>query len=74
MSQKKSKTESFVTYHREGYIGNITLNRPDKRNALRIAVWDALNEAIAQAEEDVEARVVLLRGKGISFCAGLGTL
>ena len=71
MSQETPSTERFVTYHREGFIGNIVLNRPDKRNALNVAVWDSLNEAITQAEEDEEVRVVMLRGKGISFCAGL---
>jgi enoyl-CoA hydratase len=60
-----------VTYDREGYVGTITLNRPEKRNALNPSVWDALDDAVAQAEQDAEARVVLLRGEGKSFCAGL---
>ena len=63
--------EKFVTYHREGYLGFITLNRPEKRNALNPKVWNALGEAVGMAEEDAEARVVLLQGKGKSFCAGL---
>lgn len=63
--------EKFVTYHREGYLGFITLNRPEKRNALNPKVWKALGEAVEMAEEDAEARVVLLQGKGKSFCAGL---
>jgi enoyl-CoA hydratase len=60
-----------VTYHREGHIGFITLNRPDKRNALNPVVWKALDMAIGLAEEDGEARVILLSGAGKSFCAGL---
>jgi enoyl-CoA hydratase len=60
-----------VTYERKGHVGSITLNRPEKRNALNPRVWDALDEAVAQAERDAGARVVLLRGKGKSFCAGL---
>ncbi len=60
-----------VTYDRQGHVGTIALNRPDKRNALNPRVWDALDEAIALAEQDAEARVVLLRGEGKSFCAGL---
>lgn len=63
--------QELVTYHREGYLGFITLNRPEKRNALNMAVWLALDRAIAQAEEDTQARVILLRGEGNSFCAGL---
>jgi len=71
MSNEKSREESLVTYHREGYVGFITLNRPEKRNALNPAVWNTLGEAIGMAQEDGEARVILLRGEGKSFCAGL---
>jgi enoyl-CoA hydratase len=71
MSEANAGTGGEVTYHRQGHVGTITLNRPDKRNALNPMVWDALDEAVARAEQDTEARVVLLRGEGKSFCAGL---
>ena len=71
MSEEKTGQESLVTYHREGYVGFIILNRPEKRNALNLALWDALDQAIRLAEEDEEARVILLRGEGKSFCSGL---
>ena len=71
MSEANAGKGGQVTYDRQGHVGTITLNRPDKRNALNPRVWDALDEAIAQAEQDAEARVVLLRGEGKSFCAGL---
>ncbi len=71
MSEEKTGQQSLVTYHREGYVGLITLNRPEKRNALNLALWNALDEAIRLAEEDEEARVFLLRGEGKSFCSGL---
>jgi Delta3,5-Delta2,4-dienoyl-CoA isomerase len=67
----KTGEENPVTYHREGHMGFITLNRPEKRNALNPVVWNALDGAIGMAEKDGEARVVLVRGKGNSFCAGL---
>ena len=66
-----SNKQNLVTYHRDDHIGVITLNRPEKRNALNPVVWNALDTAIGMAEEDPEARVVLLRGEGESFCAGL---
>jgi len=66
-----TENKNLVTYHRDDYIGVITLNRPEKRNALNPVVWDALDRAIGMAEEDPEARVILLRGEGQSFCAGL---
>jgi enoyl-CoA hydratase len=71
MSEANTGKNGQVTYHREGHVGSIILARPEKRNALNPRVWDALDEAIAQAEQDAEARVVLLRGEGKSFCAGL---
>ena len=63
--------KKYAVYHREGYIGYITLNRPDKRNALNVAVWTAIGEAADEAAADAECRVVLLKGEGKSFCAGL---
>ncbi len=71
MTDQGSPSENLVTYHREGFIGFITLSRPEKRNALNPRVWNALNEAIELAEKDGKARVVLLKGEGKSFCAGL---
>ena len=71
MSELEISTNELVAYHREGHIGFITLNRPDKRNALNPKVWSALDEAVSLAEDDVEARVVILQGRGQSFCAGL---
>jgi enoyl-CoA hydratase len=71
MSEEKTGQENLATYHREGYVGLITLNRPEKRNALSLALWNALDDAIHLAAEDEEARVFLLRGEGKSFCSGL---
>ena len=53
----------------EGIL-TLTLNRPDKRNALDATVIDGLAEAIARAELDAEVRVVAVRGAGKDFCAG----
>jgi enoyl-CoA hydratase len=66
-----SNTPDLVTYHREGAIGMISLRREDKRNALNLAVWEAVDAAVRAAEEDMEARVCLVCGAGKSFCAGL---
>jgi enoyl-CoA hydratase len=71
MPDEEHNPKAPVTYHREGYVGTITLNRPDKRNALNPEVWRALGSAVTMAEQDAEARVLLLRGEGKSFCAGL---
>jgi Delta3,5-Delta2,4-dienoyl-CoA isomerase len=69
MSEEKNK--ELVKYHREGHLGFITLNRPEKRNAMNWALWLALEQAVLQAEADKEARVVIVKGEGKTFCAGL---
>lgn len=71
MAEQEEKQKGLVTYHKEGFIGFITLNRAEKRNAMNLALWDSMNAAIAEAEADSEARVVILKGEGKSFCAGL---
>lgn len=71
MAEIQVSSNELVTYHREGHLGYITLNRPDKRNALNPKVWGALDKAVSLAEDDLEARVVILQGRGQSFCAGL---
>ncbi len=48
-----------------------TLNRPDKKNAIDGAMIDALYALLEQAELDATVRVVVLRGAGRDFCAGL---
>jgi methylglutaconyl-CoA hydratase len=54
---------------RDGVL-TLTLDRPDKRNALRAALVDALHAALDRADLDAEVRVVVLRGAGRDFCAG----
>ncbi|HEY6947209.1 MAG TPA: enoyl-CoA hydratase/isomerase family protein [Gemmatimonadales bacterium] len=55
---------------RDAGILTLTLNRPDKRNALSAALIAALASAVREAELDAAVRVVLLRGAGRDFCAG----
>ncbi|HEY0946114.1 MAG TPA: enoyl-CoA hydratase/isomerase family protein [Opitutaceae bacterium] len=49
----------------------LTLNRPEKRNALNIAVLEELCLALAAVEKDLAKRVLVVRGAGPVFCAGL---
>ena len=53
-----------------GGILTLTLNRPDKRNALSAAMIDALHDALDRADLDASVAVVVLRGAGADFCAG----
>ncbi len=56
----------------ERYSGvlTLTLNRPEKRNALDSLMIDALHEQLERAEVDAAVRVVVIRGAGKDFCAG----
>ncbi len=49
----------------------LTLNRPDRRNALSRGLIAALTEAFERAREDAAARCVILTGAGNAFCAGM---
>jgi methylglutaconyl-CoA hydratase len=60
---------SLSTEIRAGAL-TLTLDRPDKRNALNAAMIDALHAGLEQAELDATIRVVVLRGAGKDFCAG----
>jgi len=53
-----------------GGILAITLNRPERRNAITVAMYAALADAIASASEDDETRVITIRGEGQDFAAG----
>ena len=53
-----------------GAVRVLTLNRPEKRNALDTALTKALLEALRATDEDDEVRAVLLTGAGPAFCAG----
>lgn len=62
-----------VTIARDGPIAIVTLNRPDKLNALDVALIEALVAAGEGLKQAREVRAVVLTGAGASFCAGLDT-
>ena len=61
---------NLVTYSVSERIAFITLNRPEKRNALNPELVTALMTAFTQAENDEHVRVVILKANGDAFCAG----
>jgi enoyl-CoA hydratase/carnithine racemase len=63
--------DSRIQVHVNDRVASIVLNRPQKRNALNDAMLGELLEAIAQVEADDSVRVLVLRGEGSSFCAGV---
>jgi len=63
-------SEPVLLYAVEGGIATLTLNRPDKRNALNAALVQALKERLAEAADDPAVRVVAIKGAGKDFCSG----
>jgi len=61
----------MVEYAAAAGIARITLNRPDKRNAITREMMSALRDALQQSAQDATVRVLLIRGAGKDFCAGL---
>ncbi|HEX6070797.1 MAG TPA: enoyl-CoA hydratase-related protein [Longimicrobiaceae bacterium] len=62
--------DASVLERREGAAAWITLNRPEKRNALSRGMIAALKSALSRADGDAEVRVIALEGAGSDFCAG----
>jgi enoyl-CoA hydratase/carnithine racemase len=62
---------SSLQITREAGVACLTLNRPDKRNAIDDATRDALAEAFAALDNDIAVRVAILTGSGTAFCAGV---
>ncbi|MGA2595412.1 MAG: enoyl-CoA hydratase-related protein [Bryobacteraceae bacterium] len=60
----------MILYDVANGIARITLNRPDKRNALNSELIDAVKNALAKSAGAPECRVVLLTGAGKDFCSG----
>lgn len=54
----------------EGKVLTLTLDRPEKRNALSASLVESLHAALERADLDAEVRVVAIRGAGSDFCAG----
>src|SRR5437764_6300378 len=62
--------ESVVIYEVEDAIARVTMNRPEKRNALNDELIAGLKAALRSAHDDDEIRAVVLSGAGSDFCAG----
>lgn len=60
-----------LLYARDGHVATITLNRPDRMNAISGPMLMQLSERLLEADHDREVRVIVLTGAGRAFCAGL---
>ncbi len=59
-----------VIIEKEGAVARLILNRPEKHNALSFSGLDQLVEMLHEAENDDDIKIIILKGRGPSFCAG----
>ena len=76
LAQSHSRKESLrcpdvVTLKRNQNWATLSLNRPDKRNALNVEVLKGMDKALREVEHDKDIRAVIVRGEGRHFCAGI---
>jgi len=60
-----------LLYAVDGAIATITLNRPERLNAISVPMLDALSEALVATDQDHAVRVIVLTGAGKGLCSGV---
>lgn len=70
MGMKWLKSTECISFEVQDNVARITLNRPDKRNALSGLTLQELNQALLEADDRQDVNVILLSGNGKDFCAG----
>ncbi len=60
-----------VLVDKQEHIGIITLNRPEYLNTFNVPLATDLNNALKEMDQDEETRVIIIRGAGKGFCAGI---
>ncbi len=63
----------LLILERDGKVATLTLNRPDKRNALNTALRNEVRAALEELEADDSVSVAVITGAGAVFCAGFDT-
>jgi enoyl-CoA hydratase/carnithine racemase len=69
--EKKTMSEKELLGHKDGPIFTVTLNRPDKRNAIPFEWLIELSDMVDELAYDPEVRVIIIRGEGPVFSAGV---
>src|SRR3954447_8639443 len=59
-----------LTVTRDGHVARLTIDRPDKRNAMTAAMWAGLPGVLSGLAEDPAVPVLVVTGAGPSLCAG----
>src|SRR5215213_10732448 len=70
MIKAEKQTYEHILVESDGPVARLTMNRPEKRNALSLAHMQELRSCLRSIGESKEAQVVVLSGNGPAFCAG----
>lgn len=54
----------------DGPVATLTLNRPDKRNAINMGMWSSIDAQVSALTANPDVRILVVRGSGDHFCAG----
>ena len=55
----------------EEQVATVSLNRPDKANAMNVPMWDELQRCFEWLDQEPSVRAIILAGNGKHFCAGM---
>jgi enoyl-CoA hydratase len=69
-AHKWLKSTETIAFDVTDRVARITLNRPEKRNALSGRMLQEIHEALLEADDRIDVNVILLQGEGRDFCAG----
>jgi enoyl-CoA hydratase len=59
-----------IQFERDGHVARVWFNRPWKKNCVTVPILERLDEIITEVDNDPELRVLVLRGRGGTFCSG----
>jgi enoyl-CoA hydratase/carnithine racemase len=62
--------EDEIQFERDGNVARVWLNRPWKRNCVTVPILRRLDEIVTEVDNDPDLRVLVLRGRGGTFCSG----
>ncbi|MFC1904200.1 enoyl-CoA hydratase/isomerase family protein [Chloroflexota bacterium] len=69
--EKMGQKYETILYEKDEHILKITLNRPERHNAINKQLSTELNSALLEAKSDDEVRAIIITGAGKSFCSGV---
>jgi enoyl-CoA hydratase len=71
MAEQAAQQDQRIDTAVDGGIATVVINQPSRRNALNLAMWQALGQAVERLDRDPSIRVVVVRGAGsVAFSAG----